>query len=96
MEQRKVPIHVKQNASSRSAALSFNLLTWVMQAVGGVDAMIDPECKDKELLALVTYISADERAEKVMENQSVIRQPIVRNGRQATVGYVPEVWKTWQ
>ena len=67
-----------------------------MQAVGGVDAMIDHDCKDKDLLALVTYISADERAEKVMENQSVIRQPIVRNGRQATVGYAPEVWKTWQ
>ena len=68
----------------------------VMQAVGGVDAMIDLNCKDKDLLALVTYISADERAEKVMENQSVIRQPIVRNGRQATVGYAPDVWKTWQ
>ena len=68
----------------------------VMQAVGGVDAMIDPDCKDKDLLALVTYISADERAEKVMENQSVIRQPIVRNGRQATVGYAPDIWKTWQ
>lgn len=68
----------------------------VMQAVGGVDAMIDPACKDKDLLALVTYISADERAEKVMENQSVIRQPIVRNGRQATVGYAPDVWKTWK
>jgi arsenate reductase-like glutaredoxin family protein len=67
-----------------------------MQAVGGVDAMIDPDCKDKDLLALVTYISADERAEKVIENQSVIRQPIVRNGRQATVGYVPEVWKTFE
>ena len=52
--------------------------------------------RDKDLLALVTYISADERAEKVMENQSVIRQPIVRNGRQATVGYAPDVWKTWQ
>lgn len=38
----------------------------VMQAVGGVDAMIDPECKDKDLLALVTYISADERADKVV------------------------------
>ena len=68
----------------------------VMQAVGGVDAMIDSDCKDKDLLALVTYISADERAEKVMKNQSVIRQPIVRNGRQATVGYAPDVWKTWQ
>ena len=31
-----------------------------------------------------------------MENQSVIRQPIVRNGRQDTVGYAPDVWKTWQ
>ena len=68
----------------------------VMQAVGGVDAMIDPACKDKDLLALVTYISADERAEKVMENQSVIRQPIVRNGGQATVGYAPDIWKTWK
>ena len=68
----------------------------VMQAVGGVDAMIDPACKDKDLLALVTYISADERVEKVMENQSVLRQPIVRNGRQATVGYTPDVWKTWK
>jgi len=58
--------------------------------------MIDPDCKDKDLLALVTYISADERAEKVMENQSVIRQSIVRNGRQATVGYAPDIWKTWQ
>ena len=63
----------------------------VMQAVGGVDAMIDPACKDKDLLALVTYISADERAEKVMENQSVLRQPIVRNGRMATVGYALDV-----
>ncbi len=26
----------------------------------------------------------------------LIRQPIVRNGRQATVGYVPDVWKAWQ
>lgn len=68
----------------------------VMQAVGGVDAMIDPACKDKDLLALVTYISADERAEKVMENQSVLRQPIVRNGRMATVGYALDVWKTWK
>ena len=57
---------------------------------------LDPDCKDKDLLALVTYISADQREEKVMENQSVIRQPIVRNGRQATVGYAPEVWKNWQ
>ena len=88
--------HKFQFIDMKEKELSKGEFNSVMQAVGGVDAMIDPNCKDKDLLALVTYISADERAEKVMENQSVIRQPIVRNGRQATVGYAPDVWKTWQ
>ena len=68
----------------------------VMQAVGGLDAMIDPDCRDKDLLALIRYIAAEDRLQKVLENQSVLKQPIVRNGRQATVGYRPEVWKEWE
>ena len=28
--------------------------------------------------------------------QSVLRLPIVRNGKLATVGYQPDVWKTWK
>ena len=68
----------------------------VCQAVGGLDAIIDPACKDKDLLALIKYISTEDKAQKVMENQSVLRQPIVRNGRQATVGYQPDVWKEWE
>lgn len=68
----------------------------VMQAVGGLDGMIDPDCKDKDLLALIKYIAAEDRLQKVLENQAVLKQPIVRNGRQATVGYRPEVWKEWE
>ena len=68
----------------------------VRKAVGGLDAMIDRNCKDKDLLALVTYIAEEDRAEKVLENQSVLLLPIVRNGKQATVGYQPEVWKKWE
>ena len=68
----------------------------VMQSVGGLDSMIDPECKDKDLLALITYTTESGRAQKVMENQGVLRQPIVRNGKQAMVGYASDVWKTWQ
>ena len=68
----------------------------VLQAVGGIDALIDQENKDKDLLALIKYIASEDKAEKVFENQGVIRQPIVRNGRQATVGYVPDIWKTWK
>ena len=85
-----------QSIDLKEKGLSKGEFNSVMQAVGGIDAMIDSDCKDKDLLALVTYISADQRAEKVMENQSLIRQPIVRNGRQATIGYEPDVWKAWQ
>ena len=85
-----------QYVDLKEKTLSRGEFNSVMQAVGGVDAMIDPNCRDKDLLALVTYISADDRAEKAFENQSILLQPIVRNGRQATVGYAPDVWKTWQ
>ena len=67
----------------------------VKKALGGLDNMIDQGCKDRDLLALITWIAEEDRAQKVLENQSVLKLPIVRNGRQATAGYQPEVWKTW-
>lgn len=67
----------------------------VCQAVGGINNMIDESCKDKDALALVKYIAEDEREEKLFDNQQVIKTPVVRNGKQATVGYAPEVWKGW-
>ncbi|MBQ6594461.1 MAG: arsenate reductase family protein [Clostridia bacterium] len=76
--------------------LSAGELKSVMQAVGGLQAMLDPGCRDRDLLALIEYISAEDKLRKVLENQVVLKQPIVRNGKQATVGYQPEVWKTWQ
>ena len=66
----------------------------VTQAVGGLDVMIDPECRDKDLLALIKYIAEEDKVQKVLENQSVLKQPVVRNGKKATVGYQPDVWKT--
>lgn len=67
----------------------------VCQAVGGIGAMINTDCKDKDALALVQYIADDEKEEKLLANQHVIKTPIVRNGKQATVGYQPDVWKKW-
>ena len=34
--------------------------------------------------------------EKVLENPQVIKTPVVRNGKQSTLGYQPDVWKTWK
>ncbi len=67
----------------------------VLQAVGSLDAMIDKDCRDQDLLALIRYIVPEDRIQKVLENQTVLKQPIVRNGRQAAVGYAPEIWKGW-
>lgn len=53
--------------------------TSVKQAVGGLDVMLNDDCKDKDALALIKYIAAEDRDEKVLENQKVLKSPIVRN-----------------
>ena len=83
-------VDLKEKAMSKGEFQS------VLQAVGGLDAMIDQNCKDKDLLALIKYIAAEDKAQKVLENQSVLKLPVVRNGKAATVGYQLEVWKTWK
>lgn len=67
----------------------------VKQAVGGLDAMLDTKCKDQAALSLIKYISDEDKDDKVLENQKVLKTPIVRNGRQATIGYCPDIWKSW-
>ena len=57
--------------------------------------LLDENAKDQTALALVKHIVASDKMGKVLENQQVLKQPIVRNGKQATVGYQPDVWKTW-
>ena len=84
-----------QSVDLKEKGLSKGEFQSVMQAVGGLEAMIDPDCKDQDLLALIKYIAAEDKAQKVLENQVVLKQPIVRNGKQATVGYQPDVWKSW-
>lgn len=68
----------------------------VLRAVGGVDKLVDWDCKDPDLDLLRYLAGEDAKADKVYENQALIRLPVVRNGKQATVGYAPEVWKQWE
>lgn len=79
----------------KEKGLSKGEYTSVKQSVGGLEAMIDPSCKDKDALALIKYIAEEDKDEKVLENQKVLKTPIVRNGKQATIGYQPDIWKSW-
>ena len=78
-----------QFVDMKEKGLSKGEFNSVCQAVGGYEKLIDQECKDKDLLALITYLAEEDKAEKILENQKVIKTPIVRNGKQATVGYQP-------
>lgn len=68
----------------------------VRAAVGGCDKLLDSDCKNKELLSLYGYLTDSAKEEKMFENQILIKLPVVRNGKQATVGYAPDTWKTWK
>lgn len=60
----------------------------------GLEELIDPKHPDAALLRYLAY--DEDRMEKLLSDPRLLRTPIVRNGRQATVGYCPEVWKTWE
>ena len=67
----------------------------VAQVNGGMEAMLNPDAKDQDTLALIRYLAAEDKLEKILENPQVIKTPVVRNGKQSTLGYQPEVWKGW-
>ena len=83
-------VDLKEKGMSRGELQS------VMRAVGGLEVLLDPKAKDQDTLALVSHLAESQRFDKLLENQQVLREPIVRNGRQATVGYAPETWRTWE
>lgn len=68
----------------------------IKQAVGGIEKLLNLDGKDKDLLALMKYLSTEDQEAKLLENPKLFRTPIVRNGKKATIGYQTEVWKTWE
>ncbi len=85
-----------QFVDMKQKGMSKGELTSVARANGGLENMINPNCKDKDLLALIQYIAEEDKLSKILENPSVIKTPVVRNGKQSTIGYQPDVWKSWQ
>ena len=65
----------------------------VLKAVGGLDALIDEKSKGYSSLSYLSY--DEDKKEKLLEDGLLIKTPVGRNGRQAMVGYHPEVWATW-
>ena len=56
------------------------------------------DLKEKEMSKgeLTSVMQAVGVIDKLLENQQVLAEPIVRNGKKATVGYCPDVWGAWE
>lgn len=71
-------------------------LSSVKRAVGGIKALIDEKSPDYER-SFVAYLAGEDNIEdKLLQYPGLLKTPVVRNGKQATVGYQPDVWKTWE
>ena len=80
----------------KEKGMSKGEFTSVAQVNGGIENMLNQSCKDQDILSLIKYIAEEDKLEKILENPQVIKTPVVRNGKQSTIGYQPDVWKKWE
>ena len=68
----------------------------VLKAVGGIDNLIDWNIKHPDIDFMKYMDDKIAKEDKVYDNPKLMKTPVVRNGKQATVGYCPDVWETWK
>ncbi|MBL4936954.1 ArsC family transcriptional regulator [Clostridium sp. YIM B02515] len=76
-------------------ALSKRELESVRAAVG-LKNLIDEKSKEYVKLNIAQIRSDSVKEELLLNNPKLYKTPLVRNGKQASVGYVPEIWETWE
>ena len=78
-----------------SKGLSNGELNSVLQSIKMED-LVDPSSSYYHE-SLYEYTSDKERKKEILlEYPEILKTPIVRNGKKATLGYQPDVWKTWE
>ncbi|WP_333887360.1 arsenate reductase family protein [Clostridium sp.] len=67
-----------------------------VKASVGLNNLINIKAKEYNALNMDKIRSSSVKEEILLDNPKLYKTPIVRNGKQATVGYEPEVWKNWE
>ena len=68
----------------------------VLRGVGGIDQLIDWDNKSDSVTMMKYMDDPRAKEDKVYDDPSLMRTPIVRNGKQVTVGFCPEEWAKWE
>lgn len=97
--ERRIPV---QEVSLKDKGISAGELESVISCLAktcgsrmaAVEELIDNTAKD---YAAISYLEDSAKPQKLLDNPLLLRQPIVRNGKNAaTVGYRPDVWEDWK
>jgi arsenate reductase len=76
--------------------LSPGELRSVAERAGGMEALLDREGTRYRDRGLRAAAPTGARIEPLLlDDPLLLKTPIVRFGREATIGYRPEVWQTW-
>ena len=62
----------------------------------GLKNLFDAKSKEYEKHNVGKIINDSVKIELLMKYTQLYKTPIVRNGKLATVGFAPEVWKDWE
>lgn len=58
-----------------------------------IDSIVNPKDQDYQLILHMAY--DNDKIDRILEYPEMLLTPIVRNGKESTVGYCPEIWKSW-
>ena len=67
----------------------------IKAALGGMEALVDKKSKEYEEQFMEHLASGEDAEERLLANPGMIATPLVRDGKRATAGYQPEIWKAW-
>lgn len=67
-----------------------------VKAAVGLKALINDKSSDYEKLNMRNLGVGKVAEEVLLKNPKLYNSPIVRNGKKATVGYQPDIWKDWE
>ena len=59
-----------------------------------INELIDAESKQYKKRGMQYMVFNLE--EELLADPLLLKTPIVRNGKEATIGYEPEIWKSWE
>lgn len=88
-KERKIPFHFRDLSEKGISKGELENIKRVIPA----EELIDKEGKQFQKRNLAYMVFNVE--EELLNDPLLLKMPVVRNGKEATVGYTPEIWKLW-